>query len=41
MAYPSPEKLTSIIDINLGIAEGLRKKSSYQPRGIQEDAEFE
>jgi flagellar protein FlaF len=26
MAYPSPEKLTSIIDINLGIAEGLRSK---------------
>jgi flagellar protein FlaF len=26
IAYPSPEKLTSIIDINLGIAVGLRKK---------------
>jgi flagellar protein FlaF len=43
MAYPSPEKLTSIIDINLGIAEGLRKKSSSLPlpRGIQVEAEFE
>lgn len=26
MAYPSPEKLTSIININLSLAEGLRKK---------------
>lgn len=26
MAYPSPEKLTSIININLRLAEGLRKK---------------
>jgi len=26
MAYPSPEKLTSIIDINLSLAAGLRKK---------------
>lgn len=25
-AYPSPGKLTSIIDINLRLAEGLRKK---------------
>ncbi|MGV8058097.1 MAG: flagellar biosynthesis regulator FlaF [Smithellaceae bacterium] len=25
-AYPSPERLTSIIDINLSLAEGLRKK---------------
>lgn len=26
IAHPSPEKLTSIIDINLSLAEGLRKK---------------
>jgi len=26
MAYPSPEKLTAIIDINLSLAAGLRKK---------------
>jgi len=26
MAYPSPDKLTSIIDINLSLADGLRKK---------------
>jgi flagellar protein FlaF len=41
MAYPSPEKLTSIIDINLGIAKGLRKKFSSLSRGKQEEAEFE
>ena len=34
MAYPSPEKLTPIIDINLGIAEGLRKKPVSIPAGI-------
>lgn len=26
MAFPSPDKLTSIININLSLAEGLRKK---------------
>jgi len=34
MAYPSPEKLTPIIDINLGLAEGLKNKpvSMLEPR---------
>jgi flagellar biosynthesis activator protein FlaF len=41
MAYPSPEKLTSIIDINLGIAEGLRKKPASIPGRISEETEFE
>jgi len=26
MAHPSPEKLAPIIDVNLGLAAGLRKK---------------
>ncbi|MEN6488076.1 MAG: flagellar biosynthesis regulator FlaF [Smithella sp.] len=35
MAYPSPEKLTSIININLSLAEGLRKKPP-QPAKYQD-----
>jgi flagellar biosynthesis activator protein FlaF len=30
MAYPSPDKLAPIIDINLRLAEGLRKKPDPQ-----------
>ena len=30
MAHPSPDKLVPIININLGIAAGLRKKPSIQ-----------
>ncbi|MDP1993329.1 MAG: flagellar biosynthesis regulator FlaF [Syntrophales bacterium] len=30
MAHPSPEKLAPIIDINLGLAAGLRKKPDIQ-----------
>jgi hypothetical protein len=30
MAYPSPEILMSIIDVNLGLAAGLRKKPAQQ-----------
>lgn len=41
MAYPSPEKLTSIIDINLGIAEGLRKKPASIPEVIRKETELE
>lgn len=37
MAYPSPDKLTPIIDINLSLAEGLRKKPI--PAAKQNDKE--
>ena len=41
MAYPSPEKLTSVIDINLGIAEGLKKKSAPMPVGTRMETSSE
>jgi flagellar biosynthesis activator protein FlaF len=40
-AYPSPEKLTLIIDINLGIAEGLRKKPVSIPAGIPTETDYD
>ncbi len=36
MSAPSPEKLTPIININLGIADGLRGKPGPGPESLEE-----